>query len=556
MTSDPSTGPGSGPATGPWPGPLAMLALGAIAVALTWPLAGPGAVVPDLDDAYFSMWRLAWIAHQLVQDPRALFDANIFYPATHTLAYSDAMLLVGLAGAPMLWAGVPAATAHNVLMVLAFATSAWAMYALAHELTGDRLAATLGGVLIMAAPYRFAHIGHLELQWLAWMPLALLAVQRLVDAPRARTGLALGAALAGQFLCSIYYGVYLSVAAGVAWLAGVVLRRRRRRLPPRLVGATAMAALPLAIVVGPYLVPYAASREAHPARRHDEIAQYSATPADYLRAPIVDRVRGSVTHGPAPEERTLYPGTVAIVFAMLALAVLRNRSTWVYLILLVVAFDASLGTNGLTFRALQTAVPPLGNLRAAARFASLGLVAQVALAALGAARLGVLVGPRARTAVLTTAIALAVAEAWTLPLPVRVAPVAPTVADRWLATLPADTVILELPVPRLSALWGDETSHQVRSIFHWRRLVNGYSGFAPVSYMNMLVDMETFPDATSLDRLRRHSVDYVVVRRRHFTPEAYARLSAALIRVADLGAPIVLGTGRDETAIFPLRSVP
>ena len=80
----------------------------ALALVMTWPLGSPVArVVPDMNDSFFNIWRLSWVAHQLVHQPTALFDANIFYPARHTLAYSDAMLLVGLAGAPFLWAGVP-----------------------------------------------------------------------------------------------------------------------------------------------------------------------------------------------------------------------------------------------------------------------------------------------------------------------------------------------------------------------------------------------------------------------------------------------------------------
>ena len=51
-------------------------------------------------DPYFSIWRLAWVAHALATSPRHLFDANIFYPATGTLAYSDATLLEGVLAAP------------------------------------------------------------------------------------------------------------------------------------------------------------------------------------------------------------------------------------------------------------------------------------------------------------------------------------------------------------------------------------------------------------------------------------------------------------------------
>ena len=87
---------------------------------MTWPLGRvTDAVVPASDDAYFSIWRLAWVAHQLPEDPRRLFDANIFHPATGTLAMSDAMLLVGALGIPLFKAGVNPAVIHNQLMVLA-----------------------------------------------------------------------------------------------------------------------------------------------------------------------------------------------------------------------------------------------------------------------------------------------------------------------------------------------------------------------------------------------------------------------------------------------------
>ncbi len=195
------------------------------------------------------------------------------------------MLLVGLAGAPFLWAGVPPAVVHNGLLIAAFATSAWAMYALAWRLTADRGAACLAAVIVGFAPYRFAHIAHLELQWLAWMPLALLALHELVASPRPRVGFALGACLAGQLLCSIYYGVFLALFLAVAWIGLVVAHGAR----PRLVAATATAAIPLALVAIPYLWPYAASRSAHAPRTADEVAEYSATPGDYLRVPRSQR---------------------------------------------------------------------------------------------------------------------------------------------------------------------------------------------------------------------------------------------------------------------------
>ena len=391
----------------------------ALALVMTWPLGSPGArVVPDMNDSFFNIWRLSWVAHQLVHQPAALFDANIFYPARHTLAYSDAMLLVGLAGAPFLWAGVPPAVVHNGLLIAALASSAWASAVLAHRLTGDRFAAVLAGVIVGFAPYRFAHIAHLELQWLMWMPLALLALHALVERPRPAAGLALGACLAAQLLCSIYYGVFLAVFAGVAWIALVVAHG----LKPRLALSTAVAAIPLALVAAPYLAPYAASRAEHGPRSATEIALHSAQPADYLAVPPFNVLRGG---GDLTEERALYPGAAAIGLAVFALVFARGRVRWVYLALAAFAFDASLGVHGLTFRVLQAALPPLGNLRASARFASLTLTALAMLAAIGAADLRARFASRAAgPAILVLAMALCVVEFWSRP-PLRDATLQP-----------------------------------------------------------------------------------------------------------------------------------
>ena len=71
--------------------------------------------VPDLGDPLFSAWRIARVVHQLVFDPRHLFDGNIFYPLPLTLTYSDATFLEALVGAPFLLAGVDPLVVANGL---------------------------------------------------------------------------------------------------------------------------------------------------------------------------------------------------------------------------------------------------------------------------------------------------------------------------------------------------------------------------------------------------------------------------------------------------------
>ena len=132
-------------------------------------------------DAYFSMWRLGWIAHALRTDPRTLFDGNIFYPTRNTLAYSDAMLLEGVIAAPLLWSGVSPFLTYNLLLigrhrrVRASGCSCWS--------AGSPAAAParfLAAAVFTMAPYRIEHFMHLELQWTMWMPLTFWAVHRTI----------------------------------------------------------------------------------------------------------------------------------------------------------------------------------------------------------------------------------------------------------------------------------------------------------------------------------------------------------------------------------------
>jgi hypothetical protein len=88
-------------------------------------------------------------------------------------------------------------------------------------------------------------------------------------------------------------------------------------------------------------------------------------------------------------------------------------------------------------------------------------------------------------------------------------------------------VIFEMPLvdPDMAL----EPLYMYFSTFHWRRLVNGYSGFSPRSHQQLVKMMETFPDDTGMAELRRRGVDAIVVHGAlHRSPEVYKKLADAL----------------------------
>ena len=82
---------------------------------VTWPLfLTPAAHVSGHWDSFFGLWRLAWIADAIRSSDLQLFNAPIFYPHHRTLAFSDAVLLPGIAFAPLRYAGLSPALVYNL----------------------------------------------------------------------------------------------------------------------------------------------------------------------------------------------------------------------------------------------------------------------------------------------------------------------------------------------------------------------------------------------------------------------------------------------------------
>ena len=145
-------------------------------------------MVPDPGDPLFSAWRIARLAHQLATDPRHLFDGNLFYPLPLTLTYSDATFLAGLLGAPFVLAGADPLLVANALTLVAFPACGLAFFYAAWRLTGDPRAALVAALIGAWYPFHAEHYSHLELQWVMFVPLAIVAGLRMLAAPRWTTG--------------------------------------------------------------------------------------------------------------------------------------------------------------------------------------------------------------------------------------------------------------------------------------------------------------------------------------------------------------------------------
>ena len=90
------------------------------------------------------------------------------------------------------------------------------------------------------------------------------------------------------------------------------------------------------------------------------------------------------------------------------------------------------------------------------------------------------------------------------------------------------------------------------STFHWHRLVNGYSGFSPKWYSDLIQAMAEFPDDDTLEDLRRRGVDYVIVHGAFLPPKEYQRLVTRMDERQDLHLDGVTRWELKETRLYRL----
>jgi len=267
--------------------------------------------VPDRGDPLFSMWRMAWVRHQLTIDPGHLFDANIFYPLRGALTYSDSMILPALATAPLAWLGLHPVVAYNITLLASFALSGLAAYVLARDLGAEPPAAWIAGVAFAIAPFRMNHFSHLELQMTMWMPVVLVCVHRVLTDGQRGYVIGVAAGLAAQWYSSMYYGLFLTIYAVTFGTVLIVIGRIRDRRVWRAGLGVALAA----ILVAPLVITYARTAPERGERPVDSVTAFSAVPTDYVRTGSRNPVYRALLPRPVHAERALFPGLVAIVLA-------------------------------------------------------------------------------------------------------------------------------------------------------------------------------------------------------------------------------------------------
>jgi hypothetical protein len=367
-----------------------------LAVAATWPLTLElRSRLPDnLQDPSLIAWQLAWAGHALIHQPLHLFQANAFWPLSHSLAFTDP--LIGYAPAGLIGSGPGAAVVrYNLLYLFSYALAFAGTYALARELGAGRPAAAVAGIAFAYAPWRLTQSGHLHILSSGGVPLALFLLLRGYRRRSPRTVLGGWLVATWQIVVSVSIGLQLAyVLIVLGLLAAVVWLRRGRPALDRGMLAATSAGVALMLVCSALLATALVRvANAHPEARRSiaEVTFYSPPVKGLLAAPRDDRLWGGLgerilDREPYIPEQALFPGAAVLLLAIAGLAAptyprgLRIGLLLAVLVTAALALGFRLAGEWSPYRLLYELAPGWEGIRTPGRLVTLTLLGLALLA--------------------------------------------------------------------------------------------------------------------------------------------------------------------------------
>jgi hypothetical protein len=507
---------------------IALLLYILLAVASFYPQsARPWDTVAYIGDSLESVYILGWDVHQFFRDPRHLFDANILYPHSASLAFNDHRLIPSLLGAPVVWLSGNPILAYNIVLGLACVFAAMSGRYLARRLGLDEISSWAAGALYAFHTYQINEGPRHNVVFHGFFP---LVIDRLIvffkTGEKRQAFYAAGWMLLQAYSTNYYllYGCLLTVLVAFCWLLG------RPRTTVRRLHVLALAGIVAGLVYLPMVIPYISHAEVHQWVREPPVGidlehYVSTTPTNLIYGSMGTEVRLQI-RGPH------FVGFFSLALAALALGVwilgrdeVETKSPslsarcWVPFAALIAALliSLSLGREAVLFgrhigpgpyMALYHWVPGFDLVRIPERFSLLAMLFIALLTSRGLMIVRKI--SKSRYVALLLAALIPLEHLSPLPMTQRM-PVGDEVPAvyRWLHG--EDTgAVAEVPI-RGEGLIRKESIEMYFSLFHWKPIIHGYTSYPPILTRILRLMAEEFPSETSLQVLQRVGVDTVVV---------------------------------------------
>ncbi len=480
----------------------------------------------DLGDPCKFVWVLNWNLEAFLSAPLEIYQANNYYPYPRALAYEDSLFAPALMVLPLRMVTGNPVLLYNIQFLTTFILSGYFVSLLARSLGGNIPASVLAGLFFAYCPYRWFHVGHLNLLNCQWIPLLLWSVHRYFRTWQGRFLVLGGLSYLLLITSSGYYGIYTVPAVSIVIGGEALLHRGQLRW--KHFGQAGVVLILVFLISVVIMYPYLAnSRKGNTVREMKEIRYYSAGAESYAR--VCNTNTGLLKMGIKEErvgEKALFPGVLVLLGAVIYLfSVIRGapasgrRLPWVYGAFILVVIVLSFGPfyrHGdrdlfrLPYYGFYHLFPGAGSLRVVSRlgiYATLGLTL---FAAWGWTFLCTRLKRNGRIVMMALMLVFFGFEGSVFPFPHRKIATENDLPPvyRWLRQQPPGTPLLEYPLyqePYENAIYS------YYSCFHRQPIVNGCGSFAPPGWEQIADTLRGFPDPASIAWLSENRIEYVFV---------------------------------------------
>ncbi len=537
---------------------IVFLYFSAVTAFMTYPVAFhlKDSVLGQYGDNIYFVWLVRWYQKAFLEGQgHPFFNPMMNYPQGWNLSTTDTALASVLPGVPfsVFWGPV---AGYNIAMLVTFVLSGFFMYLWIRNLTHSCLAGILAGTLFAFSPYRMAHFlaGHLNLSGTEWFPLYFWGLSTLLKPGQkinwlfvVLTGFSVGAIA----FTSMYYLYMTLLISGIFILAYLVFTRFKPLsnktfwIQAILAGLIALPFMYFAL--RPFI---SLSNAGGIASRSVEYANmYSASPTDFFLPSSDHFLFGKWVNTTFDRslwmEGSFYISLVGLILSIIAL--IKNKKSehrwliWTLFITVLVSFTLALGINlhwnnqEVLFQGkaihlpsywLFTYLPFYNKMRAIMRFGVFVILFIPVLAGIGFSESIKKVNPLSQKLITILFLAVVIFEFYPGSYSAQMSRPQPRKVDLWLAKQPDTGAVVQMPFTESS-----DQAQVYYTLFYQKPFVGGFfNANQPQQYLDLQPILAQFPDANSVEQLRKLNVAYIVV-----DSEAYKEFPAVQKLMVKLG---------------------
>ena len=506
---------------------------------LTFPLAlhfkdyTPG----NVDELYIT-WILNWDIHTLTTNISNLFDGNIYYPYSYSIAYSDLHLSSAIIGLlPVVLTQEPL-TAYTVNLFLSFALLGFTMYLLVYFLTSDFWSSTTSGMIFGFSTYLLPKLGHLQVLTCYWIALSVLCHLLYIKSGKFRYFLLTLFFFYLQFVNSFQPAYFLVFCLITISVYEVVTKRKT--LPLFINKRTVTAVIIVLLISLPIIYPYYYTSLSQGYTRDIREAIHTANRPEhfflnYGRSYIGPILYSLLYKNPGPFLYDGYRGFMSIILTFLV--ILYSLFKWkkpkpayfsLFTSIALASYIISLGPAfqlggkvikepfmiPLPYALLYYLAPGFQGFRNSGRWEMYEIFAFCV--AIGILLAFLLKTKKILRIVINAIFCAAVLLEFTFPIKYMTVPTSKNIPNvyNFIALTNKNSVIAEFPIYNwnMSPYASDEELRIYYSTYHFRKTINGGGGFSPFPWQKTIEELaSSFPNAKAITQLKKLKINYIIV---------------------------------------------